>query len=114
MRQTIATPPAPAEIRTWPLDASIHHLVILDVAMVPTAEQIDRWLDTAYLASDGGVTAQRLRTSALYPAAAAVFEQHGFEVVDRLTLLERPLLGSTAAPRVRRSTRRRRYGWRTR
>ncbi len=99
MRQAIATPSARAELRTWPLDDSIGHLVMVDVSMVPTAEQIDAWLADAY-AEPNSVSA--VRTGALYPAAAAVFAERGFTVIDRLVLLERALLG----PQPRRSSRR--------
>ncbi len=99
MRQAIATPSARAELRTWPLDDSIGHLVMVDVSMVPTAEQVDAWLADAY-AAPNGVSA--VRTGALYPAAAAVFAERGFAVIDRLILLERALLG----PQPRRPSRR--------
>jgi len=93
VRQAIAFPSARARIRAWPLDASIGHLVMLDVAMVPTVDQIDRWLAEAYDVSSDGTTVTRraVRTGALYPRAAGPFADAGFEVVDRLALLARTL-----------------------
>jgi ribosomal protein S18 acetylase RimI-like enzyme len=99
VRQAIATPSARAELRSWPLDDSISHLVMVDVSMVPTAEQVDAWLADAYTGQD---RVSAVRTGALYPTAAAVFAERGFAVVDRLILLERVLLG----PQPRRSSRR--------
>ena len=71
------------------MDPSIAQLVLLDVAMVPTAGDIDGWLDDAFRGR--GPTLRALRTGALYPAAANAFVERGFVVVDRLALLERPL-----------------------
>jgi len=85
VRQAIATPSARAELRTWPLDESIGHLVMVDVSMVPTPEQVDGWLADAYA---GPRPVHAVRTGALYPAAAAVFGALGFTVIDRLVLLE--------------------------
>lgn len=67
---------------------------MLDVAMLPTAEQVESWLDEVYgvQATRGAQPPDRVRTGALYPAAAAPFIDCGFEVIDRLALLERPLL----------------------
>jgi ribosomal protein S18 acetylase RimI-like enzyme len=98
VRQAIATPSARAELRPWPLDASIGHLVMADVSMVPTPDQVDAWLDDAYAGPDA-VTA--VRTGALYPAAAAVFVERGCTVIDRLVLLERALLGNPTNPTAR-------------
>ncbi len=89
MRHALATPTARAEIRPWPLQPSIAHLVLLDVAMVPTAEHIERWLDDAFAGPEP--RPRVLRTGALYPAAAAAFAEHDFVVVDRLALLERAI-----------------------
>ena len=50
VRQAIATPSARAELRTWPLDPSMVHLVMVDVSMTPTADQVDAWLAAAYAA----------------------------------------------------------------
>jgi ribosomal protein S18 acetylase RimI-like enzyme len=74
------------------------HIVIVDVSMVPTPEQVHGWLADAY-ASERPVTA--VRTGALYPAAAAVFTACGFTVIDRLVLLERALLGNQPERRGR-------------
>jgi ribosomal protein S18 acetylase RimI-like enzyme len=99
VRQAIATPPARAELRAWPLDESIGHLVMVDVSMVPTPDQVDEWLDEAYTAS---AQVRAVRTGALYPAAASVFADRGFTVIDRLVLLERTRLEKRRDRRDRR------------
>lgn len=94
VRQAISTPSARAELRTWPLDPSLVHLVMVDVSMTPTADQVDAWLAAAYAAPQPGHKPTRaVRTGALYPAAASAFLASGFVVVDRLALLERTLTG---------------------
>lgn len=85
MRQSIANPTVRADIRRWPLDPSIAHLVLLDVHMVPTTETIDGWVRDAF----GSADVQRIRTGALFPMAAAAFLDAGFAEADRLALLER-------------------------
>ena len=99
VRQAIETPVARADIRSWPLDPTIAHLIVLDVRMVPTPEQVEGWLNAAYRPSRDAPRPLTLRTGALYPAAAAAFTAAGFEVADRLALLERPL--REAMPRRR-------------
>ena len=87
MRQSIANPTARADLRRWPLDPTIAHLVLLDVHMVPTAEAIDGWVREAFESADVG----RIRTGALFPSATEAFLDAGFVEVDRLVLLERAL-----------------------
>lgn len=55
--------------------------------MVPTAETIDGWIRDAFAST----RVERIRTGALFPAAAESFLDAGFVEVDRLTLLERTL-----------------------
>jgi ribosomal protein S18 acetylase RimI-like enzyme len=87
VRQSIANPTARAEVRAWPLDSTIAHLVLLDVHMVPTAEVVAGWIRDAFEST--GI--ERIRTGALFPAAADGFLDSGFVEIDRLTLLERAL-----------------------
>lgn len=87
MRQSIANPTARADVRRWPLDPTIAHLVLLDGHMEPTADAIDSWVRDAFESAD----IQRIRTGALFPAAADAFLEAGFVEADRLTLLERAL-----------------------
>lgn len=87
MRQSIVNPTARAEIRPWPLDPTIAHLVLLDVHMEPTAEVIDDWVRTAFDAPN----IERMRTGALFPGAVDAFRAAGFVDADRLVLLERAL-----------------------
>lgn len=120
MRQSIANPIARADLRRWPRDPTIAHLVLLDVGMVPTAAAIDGWIRNAFdshldnnaergadtntvtrsaRGSDATVEITRIRTGALFPASTAAFLDHGFVEVDRLALLERALLDPVAVPR---------------
>ena len=87
MRQSIANPMVRADIRPWPLDASIAHLVLLDVHMVPSAAAIHDWVREAFEPTE----VRRIRTGALFPAAAAAFLDAGFVEADRLALLERAI-----------------------
>jgi GNAT superfamily N-acetyltransferase len=111
VRQATATPSARADLRPWPLDASIRHLVMLDVAMIPSVDEVERWLESAYRAVPTDPTVPSVvRTGALYPAAAEAFLARGFVVVDRLALLQRQLTGSappgSRGPSSSRGTRR--------
>ena len=74
---------------------------MVDVSMVPTPEQVDTWLADAYAAA---TPVHAVRTGALYPAAAAVFLERGFTVIDRLVLLERTLLQNRTGRRKREAT----------
>lgn len=87
MRQSILNPTARAQVRSWPLDPTIAHLVLLDVHMEPTREAIETWVRTAFETS----TFARIRTGALFPASAEAFRSAGFVEADRLALLERAL-----------------------
>ncbi|MEL6893382.1 MAG: GNAT family N-acetyltransferase [Actinomycetota bacterium] len=75
-----------ADVREWPDDATIAHLVVLDVTRVPTVADINRLTATAFDA-DPAVT--RIRTSALFPGSREPFAAAGYDVCDRLALLER-------------------------
>lgn len=98
MRHATANRTARVDLRTWPLDPSIAHLVLLDVNMVPTADEVDVWVRNAFeptATNDETTTAtpvNSIRTGALFAAAADVFLDRGFVEVDRLALLERALL----------------------
>jgi ribosomal protein S18 acetylase RimI-like enzyme len=85
--QSIANPIVRADVRRWPLDPTIAHLVLLDVRMEPTGDAIDSWVRHAFASTD----IERIRTGALFPAAAAAFLDAGFVEADRLALLERAL-----------------------
>ncbi len=99
---------ARVDIRPWPHEPSIAHLILLDVNMVPRHDDISRWIDDLYRSSPEIVT---VRTGALFPAAADAFAEHGFAVADRLVLLERTLpptdiVAAPTAPSSRVRTRR--------
>lgn len=94
MRQSIANPSARAEVRQWPLDPSIAHLVILDVGMQPTSSTIEEWVRTAFASP----TITRVRTNALFPATAQRFLDAGFGEADRLALLERAIHRTPESP----------------
>lgn len=89
-------PAVRASLRPWPLDARIVQLVLLDVEMVPTLDDVDRWI--ADVVDGAGPDVHLVRTGAMFPDAAAAFLDRGFVVADRLALLERPLIGPSHAP----------------
>lgn len=69
-------------LRTGAGDPTVGQLVFLDHARLPVAGEVAAALDQA---ARRGYRA--VRTSALFPASAAVLERVGFEPVDRLALL---------------------------
>lgn len=96
VRQATATPTARAELRRWPYEPALAHLVLLDIAMVPTNDDVEQWIADARelgvnAADAASAEPTRIRTGALFPRAAAAFTRCGFVEVDRLALLERPL-----------------------
>lgn len=77
---------AGVRLGTWPSDATVGHLVILDHDHVPAEHEIDRLVHTA---RERGLRA--IRTGALFPEAAEELLDRGFTRLDSLTLLERRL-----------------------
>jgi ribosomal protein S18 acetylase RimI-like enzyme len=73
----------PVSVRHWPGCSDVVQLVVTDPHHVPTAADVDAWTATC-----AGRGASVVRTSALYPSAAAAFEGSGYRVIDRLALLE--------------------------
>ncbi len=88
------------------------HLTLLDVDMIPTTDDVDRWTHEATTADDTRRPFTSIRTGALFPDAAEPFRARGFVEADRLALLGRsldapvprrtPLPGGTSAIRMRR------------
>lgn len=83
VRATGTSPAARARIVPWPRQPDVAQLVLVDHHMVPDRANIEQWLGE--VATTGARTA---RTNALFPAAADVFHDAGFSMVDTLTLLE--------------------------
>lgn len=83
------------DIRPWPHETSIAHLILLDVDMVPSISDIDRWIDESY---ELAPQVRSIRTGALFPNAADAFAERGFTVCDRLALLERRLPPTEVVP----------------
>ena len=75
-------------IGTWPYRPEVAHLVLLDHQMVPTEDDVRTWIDTAR--HNGAST---IRTGALFPGSVGPFAAAGFEPIDELALLERPIAG---------------------
>ena len=73
-------------MRPWPDDPTVAHLVFLDHADVPGHDEI-----AAAVADARRRRARAVRTSALFPRAAEIVLDHGFETIDRLALLSRPV-----------------------
>ena len=86
-------------MRQWPNDPTIAHLVFVDHAHVPTTDDVSRAV--AHARERG---ARAIRTSALFPQAAEVLLGAGFEPIDRLALLSRPI-SERSTPPAGRSTR---------
>lgn len=80
-------------MRQWPNDPTVAHLVFIDHADVPTPDQVAHAVAHA---RDRG--ARAIRTSALFPRAADVVLGQGFEPIDRLTLLSRPISRRSTPP----------------
>lgn len=69
-------------MRQWPHDPTVGHLIFVDHQTVPTAD--DLRAATEHARSKG---ARAIRTSALFPNAAAVVLEAGFTPIDTLALL---------------------------
>jgi ribosomal protein S18 acetylase RimI-like enzyme len=101
---TTAEHPVRARLGTWPHEPDVAHLVLLDHHMVPTADDVRRWIE---MAEDR--CARIIRTGALFPASMPAFEAAGFSPIDTLALLERdlhdpvPPAGATGTWRMRRT-----------
>ena len=78
-----ASQPAHWRLRPWPNDPAVAHLVFTDHLSVPTVEDLTLAVDKALRL--GRTT---VRTSALFPRAAAVAGAAGFQEADRLALLK--------------------------
>lgn len=59
------------------------HLSLADDSVVPSREEVERWISTVTGAAD----VSTIRTSALFPSSAARFREAGFVVADTLELL---------------------------
>ena len=77
-----APPVAGWRLRDWPGDPTIGHLIFVDHARVPSPGEVAHALDRARHQGKRAV-----RTSALFPASAAVLDSMGFVAADRLALL---------------------------
>jgi ribosomal protein S18 acetylase RimI-like enzyme len=80
-------------MRPWPNDPTIAHLIFVDHAEIPTRDEVARAVAHAH---ERG--ARAVRTSALFPRAADVVLALGFEPIDRLALLSRPISARSAPP----------------
>lgn len=94
--RTLSGPSRSWRMRQWPNDPTIAHLVFLDHAETPTADEVRRAIDHAAMRG-----ARAVRTSALFPRAAAVVLALGFHPIDRLALLSRPVSGRQVPPPAR-------------
>ncbi len=86
MEVTSTQRPVRARIGAWPYRPDVAHLVLLDHQMVPTDNDVRSWIEAA--CRDG---ASAIRTGALFPNSVEPFLAAGFDRIDELTLLERPL-----------------------
>lgn len=79
-------------MRAWPNDATVAHLIFVDHLDVPTPEAIESAVEHAR-----NKGARAIRTSALFPRAAAVVLDAGFVPIDRLALLRLALADDALA-----------------
>lgn len=70
-------------MRQWPNDPTVGHLIFVDHHIVPTRNDIEAAVEHALAKG-----ARAIRTSALFPDAAAVVLAAGFTPIDRLALLQ--------------------------
>jgi ribosomal protein S18 acetylase RimI-like enzyme len=87
--------PARARISPWPRRRDVAQLALVDHEMIPVVDDVDRWVTEV---ADTG--ARLVRTNALFPAAAAVFEGAGFDTASELVLLRLELTGPPPATRL--------------
>jgi ribosomal protein S18 acetylase RimI-like enzyme len=89
-------------VRPWPADATTAQVVPVPGAVLPSAQEIVRWL--------GGLSRlgyAQVRTAALAASDQRPYREAGFDALEELVLLSRPLDGRPARParKVRRATR---------
>lgn len=93
---TAAEHPVRARFGRWPHDDDVVHLVLLDHHMVPTHDDVRRWI------GQGRSTGARaIRTGALFPPSTPAFIDAGFSVIDTLRLLELDLTPGRSSGRER-------------
>lgn len=90
--RTAGTPSRAWRMREWPNDDTVAHLIFVDHLVVPTSAEIAAAVEHAHRRG-----AQSIRTSALFPSAAAVLANAGFRTIDELALLRLRLDGDVIA-----------------
>lgn len=70
-------------MRQWPNDPTVAHLIFVDHQTVPTTDAVEEAVEHAWAKG-----ARAIRTSALFPASAAVIAAAGFTPIDQLALLQ--------------------------
>lgn len=70
-------------VGTWPNDAEVGHLIVLEPEHVPSPTELARIVDQARARG-----LRSIRTGALFPDAAAALLDAGFTRIDTLTLLQ--------------------------
>ncbi|MDW3215390.1 MAG: GNAT family N-acetyltransferase [Ilumatobacteraceae bacterium] len=70
-------------MRQWPNDPTVAHLIFVDHQTVPTREVVESAVEHAWAKG-----ARAIRTSALFPASAAMVASAGFAPIDQLALLQ--------------------------
>ncbi len=93
---------AAVRVRPWPADARTAQVVPVPGAVLPSAQEIVRWL--------GGLSRlgyARVRTAALAAPDQRPYREAGLDALEELVLLRRPLDGrpARAVHKVRRATR---------
>ncbi len=93
---------AAVRVRPWPADETTAQVVPVPGAVLPSAQEIARWL--------GGLSRlgyAQVRTAALAAPDQRPYREAGFDALEELVLLSRPLDGRPARParKLRRATR---------
>lgn len=78
-------------MRQWPNDVSVAHLIFVDHRALPTADAVEAAVEHARRKG-----ARAVRTSAMFPSAAAVVLDSGFAPIDELALLQLDLRDDVA------------------
>ncbi len=93
-------------IRSWPYDPTVALIIFVDLTTTPSDGQID-----AAIAAARRRGARLARTSAVTLDTASALDGHGFEIIDRLALLQTDLTAAPPAAHARiRHLRRSHYG----
>lgn len=93
VRKLAINAPETDRVRVRPCgdEPGVVQLSLADQAIVPTSDELARWIHHLTVGTTDTTAVHTIRTGALFPDAAAVFAEAGFEVIDTLALLQADL-----------------------